>query len=132
TRTQQLRLFSIATAKSGLACHLEEELRHVTPIQAVSLVVVDVVDRELGSPSQQMFLRIEVVPCIRIRIVNVGLGIESRFGTKAVAAPSVMKVGVEAVPKTADVSFECRTGAISAIALPRGTLNCLEPADRSF
>ena len=64
--------------------------------------------------------------------MNIGLGIEPGLGAEPVAAPSVMKIEVEAAPIAADVTFKCGAREISTVRLQRGTLDRLKPADHGL
>src|SRR2546422_7952051 len=115
--TTLFRSLGVAQVQKSLPRHLEEDHRRVAPVQAVPFVVVDAVDHELRSPTQQVLLRPEVVPRIEVDVVDVGLGIEAGLGAEAVAASGIVKDGVEAVAEAAEVAFESGTGQISAVGL---------------
>jgi len=76
--TEKFGLLGVADPEKSLARQFEEKFRLVAPVQRVSLVIVDAVDRELGSPAQEMLFRPEVVPGVESDIVNIGLRSGSR------------------------------------------------------
>src|SRR6266853_1999068 len=101
----------------SLSRHLEKEFRNVAPIKAIAFMVVDTIKIKLWSPAQEMLLGPEVVPGNEFLIVNIGLGIETGLGAEPVTASPVVKISVEAVPVTADVTFECGAREMGAVSL---------------
>src|SRR5436853_7849903 len=92
-------------------------------------MIVDAISLKLRAPAQQILFWPEVVKEKEILVVNIGLGIEPGLGGEPVAAPSVLKIDVEAARIAADATCKCGACETSTVRVQRGTPDCLTPAD---